>query len=476
MTTKDYADLLQEKFNLVLTGAPGTGKTHIAKDVAAYLVSNGVCRSWKDLTPQERKQVGFVQFHPSFDYTDFVEGLRPDGKGGFNRQDGIFKAFCKKALGITEDDPETSTGTTTSHTTLVTASYPVSSASSLGTASYPVSSTSSLFASVYAGLVSDIKDKTIQYYTRPNSPDGKLSINRKGNVKCIPPNQKGKSIQPKFIEFFFNYFYEKGFNSTTNTDLTNRFLQCPDKGKTKKLDWSEYTWVVNELLRRAGQDLSNQKEQTSLFQTGESNHTTEQSKNVSLSETLTDTERSIGQNAKENLNYVFIIDEINRGELSKIFGELFYSIDPGYRGEEGRVQTQYNNMVDDVDIFKPGFYIPKNVYIIGTMNDIDRGVEAMDFAVRRRFGWIEVTAEESATNMGITGKVKDKMDALNKALDENGLTKEYHIGGAYFLKLKGTDFGSLWKYHLEGIVKEYFRGEADAEKKIENIKDAYDKA
>ncbi len=86
---------------------------------------------------------------------------------------------------------------------------------------------------------------------------------------------------------------------------------------------------------------------------------------------------------------MFIIDEINRGEISKIFGDLFFSIGPGYRGPSGRVMTQYQNLVkDDDDAFKDGFYIPENVFIIGTMNDIDRSVESMDFAFRRRFAFV----------------------------------------------------------------------------------------
>lgn len=268
--------LLKAKKNLILTGAPGTGKTYIAKQVAASIVSDGT-KKWSELDDSQRGQVGFVQFHPSFDYTDFVEGLRPDKDGNFSRQDGIFKEFCKKAIKSTEE------------------------------------------------------------------------------------------------------------------------------------------------------------------------------------------------------NFIFIIDEINRGELSKIFGELFYSIEPDYRGVEGRVKTQYINMVEDGDEFKEGFYIPENVFIIGTMNDVDRGVEAMDFAIRRRFAWKEVTAEESALNMGISGAALAKMNAVN-AVIKSKLGAAYCIGGAYFRKLNGDDFGELWNDHLCGIVSEYFRGEPEAEARIAEIKTAYDVA
>ena len=82
--------------------------------------------------------------------------------------------------------------------------------------------------------------------------------------------------------------------------------------------------------------------------------------------------------------YYSIFDEINRGKISKIFGELFFSIDPDYRSDKDKVKTQYQNLVEKGDDFDYGFYVPENLYIIGTMNDIDSIVESMDFAFRRR--------------------------------------------------------------------------------------------
>lgn len=199
-----------------------------------------------------------------------------------------------------------------------------------------------------------------------------------------------------------------------------------------------------------------------------------------------------------NDNYVFVIDEINRGEMSKIFGELFFSIDPGYRGKQGAVQTQYANMVKwgnqfdrNLDNGKKGqFFVPENVYIIGTMNDIDRSVESMDFAFRRRFAFMEVTAEDSMGMLRQLGTeandARKAMIALNEALvspEKGGLTYSYQIGGSYFLKLRpqeGKDefisFEELWDYHLKGTLYEYFRGEPDADKKMTILKKAYDDA
>ncbi len=279
---KSYAELLKSNYNLVLTGAPGTGKTFAAKKIAEFMKAN--CE--------------LVQFHPSYDYTDFVEGLRPvmnSRRGiGFERKDGVFKEFCKRAL----------------------------------------------------------------------------------------------------------------------------------------------------------RDVSKKKP------------------------------------------YVFIIDEINRGEISKIFGELFYSIDRGYRGEAGRVKTQYQNLVPREDPFYEGFYVPENVYIIGTMNDIDRSVESIDFAMRRRFAWIEFTAKESQamfdSNYAWGGKeerdkidivdVKARMDCLNECIvsDKIGLTRAYQIGAAYFFKLAPqNDFEALWNNHLKGVLFEYLRGAYDIDDKMKELYEAY---
>ena len=262
--------------NLILHGAPGTGKTYLAKEIAV------------ELTNGNKDQIGFVQFHPSYDYTDFVEGLRPvsngDGAIEFKLQDGIFKKFCQKAR---------------------------------------------------------------------------------------------------------------------------------DAKKT------------------GGQD-----------------------------------------------NFVFIIDEINRGEISKIFGELFFLIDSDYRGEKGSVSTQYANLHETDD----KFYIPENVYIIGTMNDIDRSVDTFDFAMRRRFRFVEVTAESQLgmldTALGDKAEeAKKRLRNLNVAIENvQELNSHYHIGPSYFLNLKdvGFDYESLWSDYLKPLLEDYVRGSYDEAETLETLKKAFD--
>lgn len=151
-------------------------------------------------------------------------------------------------------------------------------------------------------------------------------------------------------------------------------------------------------------------------------------------------------------------------------------------------------ITDKTDPFYNGFYVPDNVYIIGTMNDIDRSVESMDFAMRRRFAWKEIKANE---NMGMLDELKEMKDEvaatmtrLNTAIwdeDSNtgieGLSTAYHIGGSYFSKIlgylnedhtnKNAAYKHLWENHLKGVLFEYLRGTANAMENLSMLESIY---
>lgn len=201
------------------------------------------------------------------------------------------------------------------------------------------------------------------------------------------------------------------------------------------------------------------------------------------------------ENGEETPIYYFVIDEINRAELSKVFGELMYCFEK--RGSDHKVQTQYHNLPTyikkegvieklskDDDIFKDGFYVPENVVIIGTMNDIDRNVETFDFALRRRFDWIPIKANDfMETSLGSMLDDEDiSKDLAQRAINMNavisgesgkrfGLNEDYHIGPAYFKdydKNKSMDenLDDIWKRNIEPILREYIRGKNGVDKFI----------
>ena len=191
-------------------------------------------------------------------------------------------------------------------------------------------------------------------------------------------------------------------------------------------------------------------------------------------------EQVISANKIERKPFVFIIDEINRGEASKIFGELFYAIDPGYRGKKDiRVKTQYQNLVPETDVFAEGFYIPENVFILGTMNDIDRSIESMDFAMRRRFTWKEIKPEDTQSmldSLECADKAKSVMVRLNNAISSiEGLGAAYQVGPSYFLKLddNGGNFEKLWDMNIEPLLREYIRGFRKSDEIMAKLRNAY---
>ena len=190
--------------------------------------------------------------------------------------------------------------------------------------------------------------------------------------------------------------------------------------------------------------------------------------------------------AEKNLDrkYIFIIDEINRAELSAVFGELLFALE--YRSKH-------------INLAHFGsFTIPKNVYIIGTMNNVDKSLVTFDLALRRRFGFFKLMpkldvisdvlgemVEEESLN-----KYIEKCKELNKKIvTELGLGEDYQIGQAYFLKIKdflkegdniqisSFDLERLWIYNLEPLLEEYLGMSIEDEgigKKLLALKDDFE--
>ncbi len=389
MNYGEYVEILKSSHNIIFHGAPGTGKTYLAKQVAAQMIG---C-STDELYNSE--QFDFVQFHPNYDYSDFVEGLRPvnhNGIVGFERRNGIFMNFCERAKSGVQVGGQDN------------------------------------FDEAWDKFIDSVLDSD-DYYI----------------VKTL--NGKKMHLQA---------FERNGITGVTEKDSTSRYYnhdQCYNVYRglsgVPKGGFDNYRKAIIKHL----------KEEFSLKDYKEPQE---------------------GSNKKP---YVFVIDEINRGDISKILGELFFSIDPNYRGIKGAVTTQFSNLYDGTDGKNPGdkFYIPENVYVIGTMNDIDRSVDSFDFAMRRRFRFIEVKAEQRLSMLEELDEEKReeaefRLLNLNRSISATeGLSESYHVGPSYFLKLKDLDYNydALWSDYIKPLLIEYLRGSYDFQEILDNLKDAY---
>lgn len=274
-------DSLKKSKNLVLVGAPGMGKHHLALEIANSMMA----------------KVMLVQFHPSYEYADFIEGIRPVQNAGFERKDGVFKQFCKCAIN--------------------------------------------------------------EMKSSDSSADEGIFVE---TTKCKP--------------------------------------------------------------------------------------------------------------------YVLIIEDINRGDASKIFGEL-HVIDPKNRGEKKvLVQTKYQNVVSVGDVFYKGFYVPENVYIIATMNEIDVPAVKMDFAVRNLFAWKDIVPDDVSKELDELGanakEAEKRMANLNKCIaDTEDLGPAYMVGPSYFLNLTDGDFEQLWNDVIKPLLDKYLKGFRQSDAILEELKNAY---
>ena len=413
----EYSRMLIESKNIIFRGAPGTGKSYLAKQIATDIISEGYFDKYESLNDEQKKQVEFVQFHPSYDYSDFVEGLRPkindDGSMGFELKDGIFKSFVSRARRNYENSQKPKE--------IVEKETSVQE------------SMKNFFDNIELG-VDEFKTLTGNSFYVSSIDDNFIHI-------TIPGNDVVNKLVLSVSEI--KQMLESGLTFNKVKDITNFF------NKQFASQAYSYEFVILKAI------------QSSKIRTRQSSVETEPLK-----------------------KYIFIIDEINRGEISKIFGELFYSIDPGYRGKSGEIATQYSNL----QMGNEKFYIPENLYIIGTMNDIDRSVDSFDFAMRRRFRFIEIKADatsgmldglksnrlDDAANELLPEEAINRMTALNEAiLEVEDLNENYQIGASYFLKLKNLTFDELWTDCLRPLLQEYVQGLYDEEGKIKKFATAY---
>ena len=181
--------------------------------------------------------------------------------------------------------------------------------------------------------------------------------------------------------------------------------------------------------------------------------------------------------------YFFIIDEINRGNLSKIFGELMMLIEPDKRGEEWNIPLTYSRNSEET------FYIPENVFLIGTMNTADRSLALVDYALRRRFSFITLDPsfnnkfaeylKEKGVNKKIVDKIIEGLAETNKSIsaDKKNLGEGFRIGHSFFCQFNKDDkndseawYRKIINTEIAPLLREYwFDSEDRANQLIEKL-------
>ncbi|MGE7634988.1 AAA family ATPase [Bacillus paramycoides] len=440
--TEKVNKMMQQK-NTILYGPPGTGKTYIVAEKALEIIMpqqykqirgnrTAVMEAYKKLSEQNR--IAFCTFHQSFAYEDFVEGLRSDEEGNFILQDGIFKRICETA--------------TLRETKAVSV--------------YDFDENEIEFYKMSLGGIQEEYGEDIYNYCIENNC---VALGWGGNIdykECLDR----QAVYEKF------YSCNAEGDRVFNVDAINRFKNWMQKDDIifisegnhkiraiakvigdynyvedseirykhfREVEWLYYGEAigVDQILKE--KVLSQQ----TIYQFGKMDLNIQQIKRL-----LTKT-KPVNE---ETDNYVLIIDEINRGNISKIFGELITLIE-----DDKRIDAT-NEIKATLPYSKRSFGIPSNLYIIGTMNTADRSISMMDTALRRRFHFEELLPQpnllpEKVGNIEVQKMLKVLNERIEFLIDRN-----HTIGHAYFIKenLTFEELVEIMKFKVIPLLQEYF--------------------
>ncbi len=466
---KEIVDLLAYKKNIILQGAPGVGKTYDVPEIAVRLCEpdikdrsrDNIEASYKELV--KKGQIVFTTFHQSMDYEEFVEGIRPEVENDtvtYNVKDGIFKTLCSQAM------------------------IPIVKDVNLGLNQSPTIWKVSLAATYDNPIRTDClaNDRIRIGWDEYGEDLSEEKITRGGHILNAFINKM--EIGDIVISCYSNQI----------TDaigvVTSDYYYDEDFDEYKRV--RNVKWLIKG-IRENIYELNNYTQMTLS--------TVYRLNNISLSGVMDILKKHnvvTTSTIVENTNpYILIIDEINRGNLSKIFGELITLLEPdkriGERGCEIKVKLPYS---------QKEFGVPNNVYIIGTMNTADRSLGYIDYAMRRRFAMIDMKPVVLSEDIGFNENVFRRVAELficnydeyltSDSIEEISLVPAYNLsdeyrpedvwlGQSYFIMKdnSGKDVTSLRiKYEIIPILREYlkdgvFKREQEVNDVIKLLSDNY---
>lgn len=409
--------------NQILYGPPGTGKTyHTINKALEILKEYGeIDEIPSDNDREEQKaqfdkfkdngQIKFVTFHQSYGYEEFVEGIRPNLQNtesiSYEIHDGIFKEICQKALKNYQNSQKNQ---------------------------------ERLKQDVeIEKLIEEYAEFIQQQLNEGQELDFTGTKLTKSVMKMIEPLRKNGLVQS---------FRIKSSASTDPQSLTRdiifKYYESFKRGELR--DWKDIKPSYESQAKYHGNALY----YFTLFEKlkdYEDKHLQPESldseiKNIKLKP------------------YILIIDEINRGNISKILGELITLIEPSKRigaDEELRVELPYSADNEEDFFYEKGFGVPKNLYIIGTMNTADRSIALLDTALRRRFDFIEMMPKPKLLKDRLNDVDLVKLlESINNRI-EFLLDREHTIGHSYFIKVQNlNDLREVFKNRIIPLLQEYF--------------------
>lgn len=414
--------------NIIFYGPPGTGKTYNTVKRAVDIIDgkDENLKTYSDYLKryEELKNAGLIEFttfHQSYGYEDFIEGIRPvmgdkneasDLK--YKIHDGVFKAFCNKEIIIPISDNVWAVRPGRSNETekacLDNGYIQCGDAQGFETQAYNF---------INGMQIGDI----VLLYTITSFTYNSAKIKENIEIKAVG-----------IIT-----------GACKNVDIED----YPHRRKVIWLDTRIDDAGFNQIKSQIASSLGTLKISDNMS-----------AEYIINTFNLVDKIKRNNNQFYYESNKVFIIDEINRGNISKIFGELITLIEDTKRlgaSDSHSVKLPYSN---------EDFGVPDNVYIIGTMNTADRSIAALDTALRRRFDFEEMMPN-SRLLKDITVdsiNIKDILDTINKRI-EVLYDREHQIGHAYFMSLnnesKIEELGSIFKYQIIPLLQEYFYEDYD---------------
>lgn len=440
--------------NQILFGPPGTGKTYSTIDTALEILDPKFLEEYKGEREElknrfdelvKNQQIRFVTFHQSFSYEDFVEGLSAEAESGQIRYEvkpGVFTQLCEAAVAKVVKQEHAAVDVANRRV------WKMSLGNTLGDDAY-----------IFDECIADNKillgyGKRINFTGCKSREDVYKSFSDNGkddvasdsyDVTSVTTFVTKMKVGDLVVVSEGNYKFRAIGEITGDYEFLNRDEQDDHYGQARSVRWLR---VYSPSLPYE-QLLNKSFSQMTIYQLKEP--ALDRAKLAVLLGSATETE-----DASDNPTpRVLIIDEINRGNISKIFGELITLIEPSKRaGEKEALEVI-------LPYSKKPFSVPANVYIIGTMNTSDRSLAGLDIALRRRFTFKEMppkpelldSVEVATINIGALLRV------MNQRI-EVLLGRDYCLGHAYFMSLTSqssiTDLAAIFQKQIFPLLQEYF--------------------